>query len=249
MAVDGRAEEPGSYRPQAVVFDCDGVIADTVAAWDETFVEVAVRHGLTLLPEHLVRLRGSAIKPASQLFGRWLGGSSSPEILAKELNEQLLFSLGAAQIAPLEGLADLLAKLSGVVPMAVASNAPRRAVLKVLARLELTACFSALVSADDVARPKPAAEPYRLACAALDVDPARSVAIEDSAIGAQSAEAAGMSVVKVGTVPWTTNGQVVRGPVLQVSTLSDPRLAPLILGPFGTGTPTPGPHDERPRGR
>ena len=80
-------------------------------------------------------------------------------------------------------------------------------------------------------RPKPAAEPYRLARTALDVDPTRSVAIEDSEIGARSAEAAGMSVVKVGTVPWTTDGQV--PPVLQVSTLSDPRLAPLLLGSFG----------------
>jgi HAD superfamily hydrolase (TIGR01509 family) len=230
ISLDYPAEDAGSYRPQAVVFDCDGVIADTVAAWDETFVEVAVRHGLTLLPEQLAQLRGAAIKPASQLFGRWLGGSASPTVLAKELNEQLLFSLGAAQLAPLEGLADLLAQLGGVLPMAVASNAPRRAVLRVLARLELTSCFSALVSADDVQRPKPAAEPYRLACSALDVDPARSVAIEDSEIGARSAEAAGMSVVKVGTVPWTTDGQVLGDPVLQVSTLSDPRLAPFLLG-------------------
>ncbi len=188
---------------------------------------------------------GAPIKPASQLFGHWLGGSASPAALAKELNDQLLFSLGAAQLAPLEGLADLLAKLSGAVPMAVASNAPRRAVLRVLARLELTSCFSALVSADDVELPKPAAEPYRLACAALDVDPARSVAIEDSQIGAQSAEAAGMSVVKVGDVPWSTNGQVLRDPVLQVSTLSDPRLAPPLLGTFGGDKPTPRPHQKR----
>jgi HAD superfamily hydrolase (TIGR01509 family) len=239
IAIDRPAEHAGRYRPQAVVFDCDGVIADTVAAWNETFVEVAVRHGLALLPVQLARLRGSAIKPASQLLGRWLGESASPEILANELTEQLLFSLGAAQLAPLEGLSGLLAKLSGAVPMAVASNAPRRAVLRVLARLELTSYFSALVSADDVERPKPAAEPYRLACAALDVDPTRSVAVEDSEIGAQSADAAGMSVVKVGMVPWTTNGQVLRDPVLQVSTLSDPRLAPLLLGSFGGNEPTP----------
>jgi phosphoglycolate phosphatase-like HAD superfamily hydrolase len=134
IALNCPADDAGSYRPQAVVFDCDGVIADTVAAWNETFVGVGVRHGLTLLPEQLARLRGSAIKPASQLFGRWLGGAASPEKLANELNEQLLLSLGAAQLAPLDGLADLLAKLSGAVPMAVASNAPRRAVLGVLAR-------------------------------------------------------------------------------------------------------------------
>ena len=66
-------------------------------------------------------------------------------------------------------------------------------------------------------------------------------------LGAQSAQAAGMSVVKVGTVPRTTDGQVLGDPVLQVSTLSDPRLAPLLLGSFGRDKPTSRPQDKTPR--
>ena len=59
----------------ALVLDCDGVIADTVDAWSDAFVQVGRRHGLTLAHGQLAQLRGSAIRPASESFARWLGGA------------------------------------------------------------------------------------------------------------------------------------------------------------------------------
>ena len=136
----------------------------------------------------------------------------------------------AAPLAPADGLAELLGRLSGVVPVAVASNAPRRAVLRVLARLDLTWHFCVVVSADDVQRPKPAADPYVAACAELGADPHRSLAVEDSEIGAISADAAGLGVVEVAPSGWEHNGSARRPAALRITTLADPRLALLALG-------------------
>ena len=161
---------------------------------------------------------GPAIKPASELFARWLAGSVLAEILATELEEQLLSSLGAAELAPLEGLSDPLTRLSGVVPMAVASNAPAGRRCGSL-RVELTWYFSAFVSAHDVQRPKPAGEPYLFACAGvLHVDRRQRVAIEDSEMGALCRREGCRGRA------WATNGHVRRHPRLQVSTLADSRL-------------------------
>ena len=59
------------------------------------------------------------------------------------------------------------------------------------------AFFATVVTVDDVAAPKPAPDPYLLACERLGVDPAATVAVEDSVTGATSAVAAGCRVLYV----------------------------------------------------
>ncbi len=54
-----------------------------------------------------------------------------------------------------------------------------------------------LVTADDVARTKPSAEPYRLAVARLKVNPARALAVEDSRDGLAAARAAGLDTLAI----------------------------------------------------
>ena len=57
--------------------------------------------------------------------------------------------------------------------------------------------FELIVSGDDATRPKPYPDAYLQACAALGVDPARTVAIEDSPTGVRAAVAAGIPTVGV----------------------------------------------------
>ena len=116
------------------------------------------------------------------------------------------------------------------MPVAVASNAPRRAVLRVLARLDLTWPFCVVVSADDVQRPKPAAGPNVGACAGLRADPRRSLAVEDSEIGAISADAAGLGVVEAAPSGWHHVGSSRRPAALRITSLAGSRLARPALG-------------------
>jgi HAD superfamily hydrolase (TIGR01509 family) len=79
--------------------------------------------------------------------------------------------------------------------LAVASSSNRELIDTVLRRLELTALFEVTVSSEEVSRGKPAPDVYLEAARRLGVDPARCVAVEDSASGIRSAHAAGMYVV------------------------------------------------------
>lgn len=83
------------------------------------------------------------------------------------------------------------------VPIGVASNSPRELVALALGVAGLDDAFDAVLTADDVAHPKPAPDVYLAGCAALGADPARSIALEDSHTGVGAAVAAGMFVVGI----------------------------------------------------
>lgn len=207
----------------AVVFDCDGVLADTVSCWNAAFRSVGRLLGLTLSTEQLNELSGASVVGASDLMGRWANDRTSRSVIVEALNERLLQAIGEAELSPLAGVPELLHTLEPVVPMAVASNAPRGVLHGVLDRLQLCRYFTVIVSADDAAFPKPAPDPYLAACAGLEVDPLLSFAVEDSLTGMTSAAAAGLAVIEV-----ASNAQ---SPVaaLHVASLTDPRLVPFIV--------------------
>jgi beta-phosphoglucomutase-like phosphatase (HAD superfamily) len=84
--------------------------------------------------------------------------------------------------------------------LAIASNAPRRHLLTGLRRVGVEDAFEVVIAIDDVGVPKPAPDLYLRACGLLGVDPARSVALEDSPPGVAAARAAGMLVLGVPSV-------------------------------------------------
>jgi HAD superfamily hydrolase (TIGR01509 family) len=228
-------QSPAQASVHALVLDCDGVITDTSAVWTSAFVSVAGTYGLALDQSQLDRLHGSAVGQAARTLSHLTCGSVPAQAIAAQIDEHLVSALNGARLTPMDGLLQLLAGLHGIVPMAVASNAPRRALQRVLADLGLTEYFAAVISADDVPRPKPAPDPYHAAAVALGADPARCVAVEDSEIGATSADAAGMRVIELAVTPWktspsTANGHTRRPPALRITSLTDSRVLPLILG-------------------
>ena len=79
--------------------------------------------------------------------------------------------------------------------LALASSSNRELIDTVLRELGLTELFEVTVSSEEVARGKPAPDVYLEAAERLEVDPARCVAVEDSASGIRSAHAAGMRVI------------------------------------------------------
>jgi beta-phosphoglucomutase-like phosphatase (HAD superfamily) len=89
--------------------------------------------------------------------------------------------------------------LQGNVPMGVATNS-RREIADLLLYSSGFA-FPVVVCFQDARRPKPAPDPYQVACERLGADPGRSVAFEDSPIGVASAKAAGLWVVGCPSFP------------------------------------------------
>jgi sugar-phosphatase len=98
---------------------------------------------------------------------------------------------GAAIVGARETLA-----LLGAGRWAIVTSAPRGLARVLIARAGL-ATPPVMVGANDVARGKPAPDPYALAAKRLHIDPARTLVVEDSASGVDAAHAAGMEAVYI----------------------------------------------------
>jgi HAD superfamily hydrolase (TIGR01509 family) len=180
-----------------VVFDCDGLLLDTESAWTRGEEVLYRRYGIEFTLEHKRELLGTSGPRARALFERHLGQPGHGAELAAELLELVHGEVGRAA-PPQPGARRLVRELRAAgVPIGVASNSPRELVALALGVAGLDDAFDSVLTADDVAHPKPAPDVYLASCAALDADPARSIALEDSHTGVGAAVAAGMFVVGV----------------------------------------------------
>ena len=192
---------------RAIVFDFDGVIADSEPLHFRAFRDVLVDAGVDLAErDYYTRYLGYDDVGAFHAIGTDVGRHWSAADLAG------LTSRKAARLEALErdvsvlfpGAADAIRRAAAVVPLAIASGALGAEIRRVLDGADLTRHFTAIVSAEDTPASKPAPDPYRRAVALLSTaagDPALSaadcVAIEDSRWGIASARAAGLRTVGV----------------------------------------------------
>ena len=160
---------------QAVLWDMDGTLVDTEPVWIAAEHELAARHGATWSKEHALNLVGRDLLSSGRYIREHMGLELTPE--------QVVDALLAEQ------------QRTGV-PAALVTMSYRRLAEAVVAGLPADT-FAAVVVGDEVGNGKPHPEPYLTAARMLGVDPARCVALEDSATGAESAQAAGCHVVAV----------------------------------------------------
>jgi HAD superfamily hydrolase (TIGR01509 family) len=209
-------------RFHAVVFDNDGLLLDTEAAWTRAEEDLFARRGRAFTPEHKRALIGSSRSTSALMLEAMLDRPGEGHALADELHELVMVE-ALAGVPPRPGALELVDALRAAgVPLAVASNSRRDFVERVLGGAGLlNGRFEAVVTADDVAEPKPAPDLYLAACAALGAAPERCAALEDSAVGVASAVAAGLYVV---AVPYFHDTQI-DGASLTARSLADPEVA------------------------
>ena len=189
----------------AIVFDNDGLLLDTEEAWTRAEVDLFERYGRTFTMEHKRSLLGSSRSIAAAKLEAMLERPGEGDRLMDELHE-LVMEEALHGTPPRPGAVELLAALAETgTAVGLASNSSRSFVERTLGGAGLLdGRFATIVTADDVANPKPAPDLYLAACAALGADPARSAALEDSAPGVASAHAAGLFVIAVPYFPETT---------------------------------------------
>lgn len=207
---------------RAVIFDCDGVLVDSEAAWKKALRDALSAHGVALGRHRAGAMIGGSVPEAIAFMERELGHALDADQIGREIYASVLSSV-ADGIAPMEGAIAVLESLQGTRPLAVASNGSRETVLASLRAARIPEVFDAVVALGPTTRPKPAPDLYLEASASLGVEPSESIAIEDSFRGATAARLAGMTVVGVGSAP-----QLEEVCDLVVSTLLDGRLLALL---------------------
>jgi HAD superfamily hydrolase (TIGR01509 family) len=205
-------------RPAAVLFDHDGLTLDTEQAWTRAERSLFARYGRAFGPEHKRDLLGTARAVAAVKLEGHLGLPGDGERLMDELHDLVMDELDRGA-PPMDGAVELLGALRAAgMPVGLASNSPRVFLDKALRGAGLQRAFDVTVAGDEVARPKPAPDGYLAAAAALDVDPAGCVALEDSPPGVAAAKAAGMVVIGIPSFP----GVVLDGADSVATSLRDP---------------------------
>jgi beta-phosphoglucomutase family hydrolase len=182
---------------EAVIWDMDGVIADTreyhFQAWKEEFA----KKGVLYTEEHFLRFFGqrndTIIKDA-------LGENTSPEELtAINIAKQANFRHRAiGHIQPLPGAVELIKSLhKHDIKQAIASSATPENIEVITQTLGIKTCFGAIAFGNEVPEGKPSPQIYLLAAKKIGVKPANCIVFEDAIAGVAGAKSAGMKCIAV----------------------------------------------------
>ena len=189
------ASMPLPFTPGAIIFDCDGTLADTMPlhykAWRETLDALGCP-----FPEAQFYAWGGV--PAREIIERLNAehGLSLPPMETAHRKEAAYFLL-LPQVRPIAEVVAEAARFRGVCPLAVASGGLRFVVEATLDTLGIRDWFEVIATADDVDRGKPNPDIFLFAAQRLGVTPADCVVYEDAPAGWEAARRAGMPVVDV----------------------------------------------------
>ena len=185
---------------RAVVFDFDGVLADSEPLHFAAIQEVLAAHGISLTRE--------------EYYGRYLGYDDETliRVLARDRgwhpDDQHVAGLVAEKARVFDqviertdvlfpGASECVERLAGEYPLAIASGALRHEIEMILRRARLDHHFRFIVASGDTPNSKPAPDPYARAAQLHAVPPETCVAIEDSRWGIESAKTAGLRCVGI----------------------------------------------------
>jgi len=179
---------------KAVIFDLDGVIADShpihEAAWKTLFGEQGFD------PEKMNLDFLYAGQPRGEIFRHFLGELNEAKFEQLSRRKDELYTALVGTLKPKPGLVRVLGELAAAgIAMAVGTSAQRRRTLETLDHFGIASRFGAVVTGDDVGATKPAPEIFLRAAELVGAAPVNTVVVEDSYVGIEAARAAGMKCV------------------------------------------------------
>ncbi len=184
--------------PDAVIFDNDGLLLDTESVWTRAEQDLFERRGLEFTPAHKRELVGTPAAVAGEILERRLGEAGRAAELIEELDTLVVAELEHG-VEAMVGARDLLHSLKRRgTPLGLVSNSPMAFVRRSLEIVGFVNRFDVVLSAHEVAAPKPAPDSYLEACRRLAVKAGPSViALEDSPTGVAAARSAGLTVIGI----------------------------------------------------
>jgi len=179
---------------KAVIFDLDGVVADShpihEVAWKSLFGEAGLN------PDSINVDFLYAGNPRREILRHYLGPLSDSESQHWGRRKDELYELAARNLQAKPRIPEALSQLrDGGIPCALATSAGRKRTIESLRVLGVSEYFSIVITGEDVRSPKPAPDIFLLAAQKLNVKPRDAVVVEDSVAGVQAAVAGGIKCV------------------------------------------------------
>jgi HAD superfamily hydrolase (TIGR01509 family) len=181
----------------AVVFDCDGTLVNSMPAHFDAWCEALAYYGAAnVFQEDVFYAMGG--RPTTDIvveLNSEYGLKLDPEAVAMKKREAFLQHLGRIDL--IDEVVEFARSCRGRIPLAIATGGTRFVIEKTLQAVGISDLFDEVVSADDVKVGKPDPEVFLKAAALLGVAPARCLAFEDAPAGIMAAQRAGMQVIAV----------------------------------------------------
>ncbi|MDR2341404.1 MAG: HAD family phosphatase [Puniceicoccales bacterium] len=180
----------------ALIFDCDGTIADTMGiyyrAWNRAVAECGGQ-----VPIGWEAFRASGGRCLRETIGEYNRATNSnldPGVLMPAMEKYVREIL--PQFKPIIPVVQLIRREKNR-PMAVASSGKRENVEFVLDKIGIRSFFKAVVTQEDVKHAKPAPDLFLKAAELLGMNPKQCIVFEDSPLGEEAAKAIGMDCHRI----------------------------------------------------
>lgn len=186
---------------KAVIFDLDGVVADSHPIHEIAWTKLLAEQGLDAATLNLDFLYAG--HPRRAILKHYLREMSDSDAEKFGRRKDELYGEAAAELKPKPRIPEVIRQLNrdGIV-CALATSAQSTRTYETLKKFGLTEQFAAIVTGEQAGTPKPAPEIFLLAAAKIERDPECCVVVEDSVAGVCAARAAGMKCLAFAPVKW-----------------------------------------------
>ncbi len=186
---------PGDF--DGYIFDHDGTLSLSMHVHFDAWVDSFARNGATFpfTRELAQSYAGVGMHETVEILNKRFDCSLDPKRIVDD--QEAYYFAHLHRVVPYAPVVDFARRMARTHPVSVASGGVRETVVRTMDAIGLTEIFPVIVTQDDVTRSKPAPDLFLLAAERMGVDPTKCLVFEDSKLGIQAAETAGMASVYV----------------------------------------------------
>ncbi len=180
---------------EALIFDCDGTLADTMPLHFIAWQNVLVDYGFAFDEDLFYSLGG---QPTDRIVAQLSNEQNIDVDVMKVTHEKEAAFLDLIdQIEAIQAVVDVAHQFHGKLPMGVGSGGQREVVKQILATLSIDSFFDCIVGSEDTKLHKPEPDVFLEVASRLKVEPSRCLVYEDADLGVEAARRAGMQCFDV----------------------------------------------------